>query len=143
MKYKEIADKRGLKINTVRSRIHSAKKVIKNLWIEKKRKNSNKTINILGVTILQLLGDDEKPAKINHRNLSNVSIIKANYGAGNAWLDVSEKVSQLVEDKKEVKSSNRLAGDPCYGSSKVLTIEYICEGKTFTVEIKEGKTFLI
>jgi hypothetical protein len=143
MKYKEIADKRGLKINTVRSRIHSAKKVIKNLWIEKKKKNSSKTINILGVTILQLLGDDEKPSKINHTNISNATITVAKYGAGNAWFDVTEKATKIFEEKHEVKASNRLGGDPCYGSAKVLVVEYTCDGKSYTVEIKEGKAFKV
>jgi RNA polymerase sigma-70 factor (ECF subfamily) len=141
MKYKDIAEKRGLKINTVRSRIHSAKKVIKNLWIEKKRKNSSKTINILGITILQLLGDDEKPSKIDHDNTVSLEIVKAMYGAGSAWFDVTEKAKKIFEEKREVKSSNRLGGDPCYGSAKVLVIEYDCEGETHKVEIKEGKAF--
>lgn len=144
MKYKDIAEKRGLKINTVRSRIHSAKKVIKNLWIEKKRKNSSKTINILGVTILQLLGEDEKPSKINHVSTTTVIITKARYGAGNAWVDVLEKAKKIFEEKGEIKSSNRLGGDPCHGSAKVLVVEYTCDNsKTYTVEIKEGKSFSV
>jgi RNA polymerase sigma factor (sigma-70 family) len=144
MKYKEIAEKRGLKINTVRSRIHSAKKVIKNLWIEKKRKSTSKTINILGVTILQLLGDDEKPSKINHGTEVTIQITKAHYGAGTAWVDVLEKFKKIYEEKGEVKSSNRLGGDPCYGSAKMLKVEYLCEkGKSYTVEIKEGKVFSV
>jgi len=141
MKYKDIADKRGLKINTVRSRIHSAKKVIKNLWIEKKRKSSSKTINILGVTILQLLGEDEKPSKITHEKTSDISISQAKYGAGSAWYDVTDKVSKIYEERGEVKSSNRLGGDPCHGSAKVLIVEYNCGGESFIVEIKEGKAF--
>lgn len=141
MKYKDIAKKRGLKINTVRSRIHSAKKIIKNHWIEKKRKGNNKTINILGVTILQLLGNDEKLTKVHHEKNSSISILKALYGAGNTWIDVTDKAQKIFEEKGEVKSSNRLGGDPCYGSAKALKIEYICEDRNFTVEIKEGKLF--
>lgn len=141
MKYKDIADKRGLKINTVRSRIHSAKKVIKNLWIEKKRKNNSKTINILGVTILQLLGEDEKPSKFEHSTTVTLTIIKALYGAGNAWFDVTDKFKKIYDEKREVKSSNRLGGDPCYGSAKILVVEYSCEEITHRVEIKEGKSF--
>jgi RNA polymerase sigma-70 factor (ECF subfamily) len=98
LKYTDIADKRDLKINTVRSRIHSAKKVIKNLWIEKKRKDNSKTVNIVGVTILQLLGDDEKTVK-PHRSISrkegDIVIVKAKYGAGNTWIDVKDKVFKL------------------------------------------------
>jgi len=50
MKYKEIAEKRGIKINTVRSRIHSAKKIVRNRWIEKKRRETSKPIRIKNVT---------------------------------------------------------------------------------------------
>ena len=144
MKYKEIADKRGLLINTVRSRIHSAKKVIKNMWIEKKRKGGNKTINILGVTILQMLGDeDNTPTKINHTQNAEITIIKVMYGAGNAWYDVTDKAKKVFSEKREIKSSNRLGGDPCYGSPKAMTVEYSCEDELFKVEIKEGKIFIV
>jgi RNA polymerase sigma-70 factor (ECF subfamily) len=40
LKYQEISETRDIKINTVRSRIHSAKKIVKNRWIAKKRKES-------------------------------------------------------------------------------------------------------
>lgn len=141
MKYKEIADKRDLKINTVRSRIHSAKKVIKNLWIEKHKNSGSRTINIVGVTILQLLGDDDKPKKQKATNLSDIIIISAKYGAGNAWYDVTEKAIKTFSEKGEIKASNRLGGDPCYGSPKILVVEYTAEGKSFKDEIKEGKLF--
>jgi RNA polymerase sigma-70 factor (ECF subfamily) len=146
MKYKDIADKRGLKINTVRSRIHSAKKVIKNMWIERRKNDStsSKTINILGVTILQLLGDDDKSSKNQKlENLTNVIITRARYGAGNAWFEVTEKFSKIFSEKGEVKASNRLGGDPCYGSPKMLIVDYTSEGKIYTSEIKEGKLFSV
>ena len=143
MKYKDIAVKRGLKINTVRSRIHSAKKVIKNLWIDKKIKsNSSKTINIVGVTILQLL-DDNKERKNKKTEIEGpiVTITAAKYGAGTTWFDVTEKAIKLLEDKHEVKASNRLGGDPCYGEAKTFIVEYTRDGKSFVEEIKEGKYF--
>lgn len=143
LKYKDIAIKRNLKVNTVRSRIHSAKKVIKNLWIEKHKNTNSKTINIIGVTILQLLGENEKPAKNKHESAKNIVIIKVLYGAGSVWIDVTEKGIKSFEVKREIKSSNRLGGDPCYGSAKALMIDYICDDKNYSVEIKEGKTFSI
>ena len=142
LKYQEIAEKRDIKINTVRTRIHSAKKIIKNLWLEKMKKSNIKTINIVGVTILQLLGDDT-PDHIDHGEIKTLEIIKANYGAGNIWVDVTEKVKKSFIEKNEVKSSNRLGGDPCYGSPKALKIEYVCNEELFKVEIKEGKIFKI
>ena len=139
LKYKEIADKRNIKINTVRSRIHSAKKVIKNMWIDKKRKNCNKNINILGVTILQMLGDDEKPSSKTPTN--EITILKVTYGSPEKFVDVTEKAQKIFSERRELKSSNRLGGDPCYGVQKVMTIEYYINGDLKTSEIKEGKLF--
>jgi len=139
MKYKDIAKKRDLKINTVRSRIHSAKKVIKNLWIEKKIKNGkSKTVNILGVTVLQLLEDDKKK---EIRSSFQIEIVKALYGSEETWIDVTEKSSRIFNERSEVKASNRLGGDPCYGKAKILVIEYIRNGKNYKEEIIEGKAF--
>jgi hypothetical protein len=141
MKYKDIAKKRGLKINTVRSRIHSAKKVIKNLWIEKKIKDGgSKTINILGVTILQLL-DEDKKKKDSKTPEIEIEIIKALYGSGSTWINVTEKAIRIFGERSEVRASNRLGGDPCYGAEKFLMVEYVRNGKTYVEEIKEGKSF--
>lgn len=140
LKYKEIAEKRNLLINTVRSRIHSAKKVIRNLWIDKKKKGNSKTINILGVTILNLLDDD----KVNLENSAiEFDIISAKYGADDKWVDVTEKTVKSLHDKREVKSCNRLGGDPCYGLKKSLVIEYTKDGEKHTVDVKEGKTWSV
>lgn len=148
MKYKDIAEKRGLLINTVRSRIHSAKKVIKNLWIDKKLKcGSSKTINIVGVTILQLLDDKDskksksKPSLEIPVSSTNIIITSAKYGANETWVDVTEKATLLFESKKEIKAGNRLGGDPCYGVAKTLVLNYTIEDENFTISIKEGKAF--
>jgi RNA polymerase sigma-70 factor (ECF subfamily) len=141
MKYKDIAKKRGLKINTVRSRIHSAKKVIKNLWIEKKIKDGgSKTINILGVTILQLLDEDKKKKDTKTPDIE-IEITKALYGSGEVWVDVTEKSVKIFTERNELRASNRLGGDPCYGKEKMLMVEYVRNGKNYVEEIKEGKTF--
>lgn len=140
MKYVDIAKKRNLKINTVRSRIHSAKKVIKNIWIDKKIKGGgSKTINILGVTILQLLEDKKEKTVLVPE--TQISIVSAKYGFGSLWVDVTEKVCKVYCDKYEIKASNRLGGDPCYGTPKVLIIEYKKKEEFCSVEIKEGKIF--
>lgn len=59
LKYEEIAEKRGIKINTVRSRIHVAKKLVKNKWIQKKQENNgNNEIHIKNVGIIRPNKDD-------------------------------------------------------------------------------------
>jgi RNA polymerase sigma-70 factor (ECF subfamily) len=59
LKYEEIAEKRGIKINTVRSRIHVAKKLVKNKWIQKKQENNgNNEIHIKNVGVIRPNKDD-------------------------------------------------------------------------------------
>ena len=53
LKYKDIAEKRNIPINTVRSRIHSAKKIIKSRWLEKKQQEYNAPIRIKNVTTIE------------------------------------------------------------------------------------------
>jgi len=52
LKYKDIAEKHGIKINTVRSRIHCAKKIVRHRWIEKKRQVTDKPLFIRNVTTI-------------------------------------------------------------------------------------------
>lgn len=143
MKYKDIAEKRNLKINTVRSRIHSAKKVIKNLWIDKKKKTGgNKSINIVGVTILQLLDEPNIAAVLEKiPESSHIEIISAKYGSDTHCINVTDTAIKLFNSCQEIYASNKLGGDPCYGVKKKLFIEYSINGKHSTIEIKEGKSF--
>lgn len=53
LKYEEIAAKRNIKINTVRSRIHVAKKLIKQRWLEAKRKTITRPIHIKNVALIK------------------------------------------------------------------------------------------
>jgi len=54
LKYEEIAEKRGIKINTVRSRIHVAKKLVRNKWIDKKRATTTNDINIKNIALISM-----------------------------------------------------------------------------------------
>lgn len=54
LKYEEIAEKRNIKINTVRSRIHVAKKLVRNKWIEKKRASGSNDIHIKNVAVISM-----------------------------------------------------------------------------------------
>lgn len=139
LSYQDISVKHGLKLNTVRSRIHSAKRVIKNRWIKRNRGEKNKIFNIVGITTLKVLGD-EKPSK---RFSSDVKVVSAKYGIDNTWLDVSDRVSRYLNSRRKVRASNRLGGDPCKGASKILLVEYIFEGKEFSTKIKEGELLII
>jgi RNA polymerase sigma-70 factor (ECF subfamily) len=61
LKYEEIAEKQNIKINTVRSRIHVAKKLVKNKWTQKKRETIKGEIEIKNVGIIK--ADKEIPNK--------------------------------------------------------------------------------
>ena len=142
MKYQDIADKRGLKINTVRSRIHSAKKVIKNLWIDKKKKTgSTKNINIVGVTILQLLDKPASSSSEDSQSFNDIEIISVKYGTETVCIDVTSAALIAYEETNEIVANNKLGGDPCYGAKKSLFVHYRCDGKPHNIEIKEGKAF--
>jgi RNA polymerase sigma-70 factor (ECF subfamily) len=123
MKYKDIAQKRNLKINTVRSRIHSAKKVIKSLWMEKKKQSSTKPINIIGVTILEMMDDRVKKTP-KPSLIQNIVIVSVTYGSEDVRIDVTEKAKNVYSQKGAIKSSNRLGGDPCHVMSKTMRVEY-------------------
>ena len=140
MKYKDIAQKRNLKINTVRSRIHSAKKVIKSLWMEKKKQSSTKPINIIGVTVLEMMDDRVKKTP-KPSPIQNIVIVSVTYGSEDVRIDVTEKAKNVYSQKGAIKSSNRLGGDPCHGMSKTMKVEYTLNEITYKVEVKEGKNF--
>jgi RNA polymerase sigma factor (sigma-70 family) len=138
MKYKDIAEKHNLKINTVRSRIHSAKKVLKNMWIDKKIKSgADKNINIVGITVLELL--DELKTKDDGQG--SIHILSAKYGSDMVCLDVTEEAKYMINKHGKIISSNKLGGDPCHGIKKKLFIEYIENGSIKRTEIQEGKSF--
>lgn len=137
MKYKDISIKYGLKINTVRSRIHSAKKILKSIWLNNKTKseNSTKIINIPGITSVVVYGE-KKFEKCD------IIVISAVYGARDKWIDVTEEVKEKIESEGEVKSCNRLGGDPIYGVKKSMIIKYEIGSQEIEKKIPEGKLFV-
>lgn len=70
-------------------------------------------------------------------------ILSARYGAEGNWIDVTGKVSEMFELGNEVKSSNKLGGDPCKGKPKMLVVEFVSEGETFTKKFPEGTIIII
>ncbi len=142
LKYKDIAEQRNLPINTVRSRIHSAKKVIKNLWITKKRKENSNIVDISGIAVLNLNDTDSNRKKKKEILVeTGTVIISAHYGSLSGSVDVTEKVKSLISENRSVKSCNRLGGDPCYGKPKSLTVEFIKNNSTVSIILPEGSFF--
>ena len=70
-----------------------------------------------------------------------LEIVSARYGAGSSWVDVTEQLRQrVVNDTLSVRASNELAGDPIYGTSKDLVVQYRLDGKDYTVTVPEEHT---
>ena len=69
---------------------------------------------------------------------TQVEIISAKYGANTSFVDVTEKVLDLYLNNENVKSSNKLGGDPVPGVKKQLIIEYIADGDILKKSFYEG-----
>jgi len=70
-------------------------------------------------------------------------IQKAEYGAGDRWVDVTHLVVAAAARGESIEASNALAGDPAPGTKKVLRIVYARDGQQRTAEVPEGRSFTI
>lgn len=69
-------------------------------------------------------------------------INKAEYGAGQKWVDVIDKLAAAISNNGiSVTAGNQLAGDPAPGTPKVLRVEYTLGAKQQTVEVPEKEIF--
>ena len=101
---------------------------------------------VFGLTttrINQILRNSLKRMKVAHEDLpetttKDIEIISASYGADDTFIDVTDKVVDLYLKKENIKSSNRLGGDPCSGVAKSLTIQYIYGEAILSKHFTEG-----
>jgi HEAT repeat protein len=70
-------------------------------------------------------------------------IKKAEYGAGDKQLDVTEQVIAAVASGSPITASNSLAGDPANGQVKQMRVVFIKDGQEQTVEVPENEQFSI
>jgi len=70
-------------------------------------------------------------------------IKKAEYGAGDKQVDVTDQVIAAVESGSPITASNSLAGDPANGVVKRMVVVFTKDGKEQTVEVPEGEQFSI
>ncbi|HAQ19375.1 MAG TPA: hypothetical protein DCR40_09120 [Prolixibacteraceae bacterium] len=94
---------------------------------------SPKTLNALGA--LSKVIDNLFKAK----NQSGLKVVSALYGNNETYIDITEKLNQLIEnDKLSVKVSNELAGrDPLQNVKKELKLIYSLGSKIETVVVDE------
>jgi len=66
-------------------------------------------------------------------------IKKAQYGAGQQWADVTDKLAAAVSNNSlSIEASNNLAGDPAQGQVKELRVTYSVGGEEKSVAVPEG-----
>ncbi len=76
---------------------------------------------------------------------SKVLVIKkAQYGAGDQWVDVTDKLAAAVSGNVlSVEASNNLAGDPAHGKVKELRVTYTLGGEEKSAVVPENQTLEI
>jgi HEAT repeat protein len=78
---------------------------------------------------------DERPAKV-------LAIVKAEYGAQDKWVDVTDKLTAAVTGNGiSIQAGNNLAGDPINGVVKELRVEYTLDGEQHRATVPENGTF--
>jgi RNA polymerase primary sigma factor len=76
--------------------------------------------------------------KKNLEPVEEVEVITALYGFDEKVFDVTEKLNAMILRKEKIRANNKLAGDPCYGKPKCLTITYIMGDHLLTQSFPEG-----
>ena len=99
--------------------------------------------NLSTTRINQILRSSLKKMRVSHNSLPetsivNVEIVSAHYGNGNDNIDVTDRVTNLYLNNENIKSCNRLGGDPCPGIIKTLTIKYISNSQLLEKSFSEG-----
>lgn len=75
---------------------------------------------------------------------SKLQILRAVYGTDNANVDVTDELQDRIRgDQLKAIASNNIKGDPEFGKTKQLTIEYSYGGATFTNRFTEGALVLL
>ncbi len=73
-------------------------------------------------------------------SISSFSILEAKYGANTNFIDVTQKLKDLIQnDKINLTASNEIDHDPAPGIHKQLNIKYTFEGKTYEKSYEEGE----
>jgi RNA polymerase sigma factor (sigma-70 family) len=99
--------------------------------------------NLSTTRINQILRNSLKQMRVSHEalptsNIKEVEIVSAKYGSDTSFVDVTDKVVDLYLAKENIKSCNRLGGDPCIGIVKSLVIEYIYDNELLSKTFSEG-----
>lgn len=88
--------------------------------------------------------EDRAARRAANGNVSQLEIIKAQYWTDHTNMDVTEELQDRVRgDSLKAVANNNLKGDPEFGQTKHLTIEYRFGGATRTNEFREGDLIVL
>lgn len=106
------------------------------IWLVYELNRIRKTITI-DELIDQIRRQRPSPTVMKRDN--SITIHSATYGVDGTFVDVTSKVKELVmENIREIPSSNELGGDPIYGKRKILEINFSIDGNKRTRTAIEG-----
>lgn len=71
---------------------------------------------------------------------SKVQVVKAEYGAGETWKDVTDIAKPKLEADGKVEASNSVFGDPLPGAGKTLKVLVKIDGKEVSLSADENAT---
>ena len=92
----------------------------------------------------QIAGQPAKTPDGSAAKASQLEILKAEYWTANARLDVTGELrGRIHDDSLKAVASNNIKGDPEFGQTKHLTVEYRFAGVTMTNEFREGDVIII
>jgi hypothetical protein len=76
------------------------------------------------------------------QNGPGLQVVKAEWGAGNRWMDVTNQVRRLLTGNGLVMVNNaNMGGDPAYGAAKILRIRATnSRGQSQQLTYREGST---
>jgi hypothetical protein len=87
---------------------------------------------------------DRAARRAANSNVSQLEIIKAEYWTEHTNVDVTEELQDRIRgDGLKAVASNNLKGDPEFGQTKHLTIQYRFGGVTRTNEFREGDVIVL
>jgi HEAT repeat protein len=99
----------------------------------------------------KLAGDRAKAEQLLAQfdlKLSQIEIVKAEYGAESKWRDVTANLRQTADGSASIpltssKYNDAFGGDPAPGVAKVLKIQYRIDGKGATVTLPENTPIVL
>lgn len=91
-----------------------------------------------------LVAEISKPLPGPEAEAPALIITKAQYGAKDTWVDVTQTLQDAVQGNGiSIVAGNQLAGDPVPSTPKSLKVSYTVGGDAKNIEVGEGKTFEI